>query len=52
MVINIDIIAKMATNINCSQDRVKSIYKTKDEETRFKRKKQRLCKQEMRYIFV
>ena len=37
MAINIDIIAKMVINLDYSPVKVKSIYKTKDKETKFKR---------------
>ena len=37
MVTNIGIMVKMATNLDCSPVRVRSIYKTKDEEARFRR---------------
>ena len=39
MAININIIAKMAINLDCSQGRVRSIYKIKNEEARFRRQK-------------
>ena len=52
MAISIDIITKMAINLNCSPVRVRSIYKTKDKEARFRRQEQRLCKQEMKCVFV
>ena len=37
MAINIDIMIKMAINLDCSPIRVRSIYKTKNEKARFKR---------------
>ena len=37
MAINIDIMAKMTINLNCSSIKVKSIYKMKDEKTKFRR---------------
>ena len=52
MTINIDIIAKMAINLNCSPVRVRFIYKTKNEEAGFKRQWQKLCKWEMRCASV
>ena len=52
VVINIDIMTKMAINLDCSPIRVRSIYKTKDEEARFRRQGQRLCKWEMRCASV
>ena len=52
MATNIGIMTKMATNLDCSPVRVKSIYKMKDKKARFKRKQQRLYKQEMRCASV
>ena len=37
MVTNIDIMVKMATNLDCSLVRIRSIYKTKDKEAEFRR---------------
>ena len=37
MATNIGIITKMAPNLDCSPVRVRSIYKTKDKEARFRR---------------
>ena len=37
MAINIDIIAKMAINLNCNSIKVRFIYKMKNEETKFRK---------------
>ena len=52
MATNIAIMAKMATNLDCSLVRVRSIYKTKDKEVRFKRQQQKLCKWEIKCASV
>ena len=52
MTINIDIMIKMAINLNCSSVKVRSIYKTKDKETKFRRQGQKLYKWEMKCASV
>ena len=52
MAINIGIMTKITINLDCSKDKVRFIYKIKNKKTRFKRQKQRLCKQEMRHASV
>ena len=42
--INIDIMAKITTNLDCNPVKVRSIYKMKDKGTKFRRQKQRLYK--------
>ena len=52
MAININIITKMTINLDCSPVRVRSIYRTKNKEARFRRQEQRLCKWKMRCASV
>ena len=42
----------MTINLNCSSDRVRFIYKTKDEEAEFRRQWWKLCKWEMKCASV
>ena len=52
MATNIGIVAKKAINLDCSPVKVRSIYKIKDKEAKFRRKELKLCKWEIKYVSV